>query len=165
MYVCVSVARLFLAPTIFFVVVFCMVPFTFPAVRTFCSTLVCLPRKHIYVPAIATQVVFGWSDKKEISKKRERKRATRLVNVNSAMMTIDDKHLPATSPFISGVPRCSNGVVGLDGAFNTCCSVECGMCNVSDCSGHGYDECCAAAIVAADVSCGVSVKAPSCVQD
>lgn len=61
------------------------------------------------------------------------------------------------------VPRCSNGVAGVDGAFNTCCSAECGLCANHDCAGQGYDECCVTAILAADISCGVSVEAP-CIQ-
>eukprot|EP00903_Cladosiphon_okamuranus_P006313 g6189.t2 len=64
---------------------------------------------------------------------------------------------------VEDMPRCSNGVAGVDGGFNTCCSPDCGLCDHSDCVGRGWDECCVAAIVAAGVSCGVSVEAP-CIQ-
>lgn len=61
------------------------------------------------------------------------------------------------------VQRCSNGVAGVDGAFSTCCSAECGLCDHSDCIGKGWDDCCVAAILESGVSCGDTVEAP-CIQ-
>lgn len=87
---------------------------------------------------------------------------------HSAILDDGASTINASSPadprsLIPDAPRCSNGMVGVDGAFDTCCRVECGICGTSDCIDQGDGECCAAAIVAADVSCDVSGEAP-CVQ-
>lgn len=63
---------------------------------------------------------------------------------------------------LDSLPRCANGLAGLDGPLGTCCKAECGTCDTSgNCIGPGNDdECCVAAILSDGVSCGVSGEAP-----
>ncbi|CAN0556046.1 unnamed protein product, partial [Ectocarpus sp. 8 AP-2014] len=59
------------------------------------------------------------------------------------------------------VPKCDGGIVGIQ-ASDVCCSLSCGSCGGSGCTGRdgGSESCCGGGVRASGRDCSVTEEAP-----